>query len=331
MARPSCLPDNFTLSLVAVVTLASVLPASGSVARYFEALTTLAIGVLFFLHGAKLSRDALLGGATHWRLHLLVFAGTFILYPLLGFALRPVLGALVTPALYSGVLFLCVLPSTVQSSIALVSIARGNVSAAVCSASASTLIGVFFTPVLVGLFVLPGSHAAASLDAIGRILLQLMLPFFAGHLLRPWIGEAIRRHGSKLQYVDQGSILLVVYTAFSAAVIQGLWQQVSATTLAGLLVVCAVLLGLALTAMTWAARRFGFAKADEIAIVFCGSKKSLASGIPMAKILFASGTVGTIVLPLMLFHQMQLMLGALLARRYANRPAIPDYAGALKI
>jgi solute carrier family 10 (sodium/bile acid cotransporter), member 7 len=331
MARPSYLPDNFTLSLVAVVALASLLPASGAVAHFFEALTTVAIGVLFFLHGAKLSREALVGGILHWRLHLLVFAGTFILYPVLGLVLRPVLGQLVTPALYAGVLFLCVLPSTVQSSIALVSMARGNVSAAICSASASTLVGVFLTPVLVGLVVLPGSHATASLDAIGRILLQLMLPFMAGHLLRPWIGGVVRRHGAKLRFVDQGSILLVVYTAFSAAVIEGLWQQVSLATLAGLLVVCAVLLALALTIMTWAARRFGFATPDEIAIVFCGSKKSLASGIPMAKILFASGTVGTIVLPLMLFHQMQLMVGALLARRYANRPQIAELAQPLQV
>jgi solute carrier family 10 (sodium/bile acid cotransporter), member 7 len=179
--------------------------------------------------------------------------------------------------------------------------------------------------------VLPGSHAAASLDAIGRILLQLMLPFMTGHLLRPWIGEAVRRHGAKLRYVDQGSIVLVVYTAFSAAVIQGLWQQVSLATLAGLLVVCAVLLGLSLTTMTWAARRFGFSTPDEIAIVFCGSKKSLASGIPMAKILFASGAVGTIVLPLMLFHQMQLMVGALLARRYARRPQLQDLGASLPV
>ena len=158
MARPSYLPDNFTLSLVAVVALASLLPASGAVAHFFEALTTVAIGVLFFLHGAKLSREALVGGVLHWRLHLLVFAGTFVLFPVLGLVLRPVLEPLVTPALYAGVLFLCVLPATVQSAIALVSMARGNVPAAICSASASTLMGVFVTPVLVGLVVMPGSQ-----------------------------------------------------------------------------------------------------------------------------------------------------------------------------
>lgn len=321
MARSRYLPDNFTLSLVTVVTLASLWPAHGGTARFFEQLTTVAIGLLFFLHGAKLSREAILGGITHWRLHLLVFASTFVLFPVLGLVLRPVLSPLVTPDLYTGVLFLCVLPATVQSAIAFTSMARGNMPAAVCSASASTLLGVFITPLLVNLLVVQHGGAGGSLDAIGRILLQLMVPFVAGHLLRPWIGGWIKKRASVLTLVDRGSILLVVYTAFSAAVIEGLWKQVPISALAGLLVVCAVLLALALASTTWLSRRLGFSKADEITIVFCGSKKSLASGIPMAKVLFASHAVGAIVLPLMLFHQMQLMVCAVLAQRYARRQA----------
>ncbi|HET7834920.1 MAG TPA: bile acid:sodium symporter family protein [Variovorax sp.] len=321
MARSRYLPDNFTLALVATVTLASLWPASGATAHFFERLTTVAIGLLFFLHGAKLSREAVMGGITHWRLHLLVFGATFVMFPLLGLALKPVLTPLVTPELYTGVLFLCVLPATVQSAIAFTSMARGNMPAAICSASASTMLGVFITPLLVNLIVVPNGAASASFDAIGRILLQLMVPFVAGHLLRPWIGGWIKRRASVLTLVDRGSILLVVYTAFSAAVIEGLWKQVPMSALAGLLVVCAVLLALALFVTTWASRALGFDKADEITIVFCGSKKSLASGIPMAKVLFASHAVGAIVLPLMLFHQMQLMVCAVLAQRYARRKA----------
>lgn len=320
MARSRYLPDNFTLALVTTVGLASLLPASGSTAHFFERLTTVAIGLLFFLHGAKLSREAIVQGVGHWRLHLLVLACTFVLFPALGLALRPVLEPLVTPALYTGVLYLCVLPATVQSAIAFTSLARGNVPAAICSASASTLLGVFVTPLLVGLVVTTGGAASASLDAIGRILLQLMAPFVVGHLLRPWIGAWVKRHASTLTLVDRGSILLVVYTAFSAAVIEGLWKQVSPTALAGLLVVLAVLLAIALTSTTWLARKLGFDKADEVTIVFCGSKKSLASGVPMAHVLFAASAVGTIVLPVMLFHQMQLMVCAVLAQRYARRP-----------
>ena len=326
MARSRFLPDNFTLALLSTVLLATLLPASGRAAQFFDGLTTLAIALLFFLHGAKLSREAILNGITHWRLHLLVFCATFVLFPLLGLALKPVLAPLVTPALYVGVLYLCVLPATVQSAIAFTSLARGNVPAAVCSASASTLLGVFVTPLLVNVIVLPHGGAGVSLDSVGRILLQLMLPFVAGHLLRPWIGDFVRRNAAVLKFVDQGSILLVVYTAFSAAVIEGLWKQVPLEALGGLLVVCAVLLALALTLTTLAARKLGFDKADEITIVFCGSKKSLASGVPMAKVLFPASQVGAIVLPLMLFHQIQLMVCAVLAQRYARRPATEDDA-----
>jgi len=324
MARSRYLPDNFTLALIVVVTLASLLPASGGAAHFFERLTTFAIGLLFFLHGAKLSREAILGGITHWRLHVLVFAATFAMFPLLGLLLRPVLAPLVTPDLYTGVLFLCVLPATVQSAIAFTSMARGNIPAAVCSASASTMLGVFVTPVLANLLVVQHSGAGHSLDAIGRILLQLMVPFVAGHLLRPWIGGWVKKHAPVLTLVDRGSILLVVYTAFSAAVIEGLWKQVPLSALAGVLVICAVLLGLALAITAWTSRALGFDKADQITIVFCGSKKSLASGIPMAKVLFASHAVGAIVLPLMLFHQMQLMVCAVLAQRYARRREVVE-------
>ncbi|MDR3453641.1 MAG: bile acid:sodium symporter [Rhodoferax sp.] len=320
MLRPRFLPDNFTLALVTTVALASWWPARGALAPAFETLTSVAIGLLFFLHGAKLSRQAIIAGATHWRLHLLVLASTFVMFPLFGLALKPLLGPLVTPDLYLGVLFLCMLPATVQSSIAFTSIARGNVAAAVCSASASTLIGIFVTPVLVSLFVVPHHAGGASAwGSIGHIMLQLMAPFVAGQLLRGWIGPWLGRYSGALKFVDQGSILLVVYTAFSAAVVQGLWKQVSLSSLAGLLVVCVVLLALMLALTGWSARRLGFSREDEITIVFCGSKKSLASGIPMAKVLFAAHVVGAVVLPLMLFHQIQLMVCAVLARRYARR------------
>jgi sodium/bile acid cotransporter 7 len=320
MARSRFLPDNFTLSLVVTVALASFLPASGDVARFFDGLTTVAIGLLFFLHGAKLSRQAILSGITHWRLHILVFLCTFVLFPVLGVALRPLLSSLVTPTLYIGVMFLCVLPATVQSAIAFTSMGGGNIPAAVCSASASTLLGVFVTPLLANLLVVHG-HAGSSLDSIGRILLQLMVPFIAGHLLRPWIGGFVGRHAKVLSLVDRGSILLVVYTAFGAAVIDGLWSQIPLSALAGLLVVCSVLLGLALFTTRFAARRFGFSKPDEVTIVFCGSKKSLASGMPMAHVLFSASGAGAVVLPLMLFHQLQLMVCAVLAKRYSTLTA----------
>ena len=313
--------DNFTLTLLAVVAAASLLPARGLGALFFEGLTTAAIALLFCMHGAKLSRRAIIDGATHWRLHLLVFGCTFVLFPLLGLALGPVLLPLLGEPLYLGVLFLCVLPGTVQSAIAFTSLAGGNVPAAVCSASASSLIGILLTPLLVGLLLQVQADAAAgsTLEAIGAISLQLLLPFVAGHLLRPRIGAWVDRHRALLSRVDQGSILLVVYTAFSASVVEGLWGTVSPGQLARLTLACALLLALVLGLTAWLGRRLGFGRADQITIVFGGSKKSMATGVPMAKVLFAGSMLGPMLLPLMLFHQIQLMVCAVLAQRYARR------------
>jgi sodium/bile acid cotransporter 7 len=321
-------PDSFTLSLVCTVLLASLLPARGATALAFGDLTTVAIGALFFMHGAKLSKDAVIAGLAHWRLHLLVLLSTFVLFPVLGLLLKPLALTLVTPELYVGLLFLCALPSTVQSSIAMTSMARGNIPAAICSASASNFIGIFLTPVLVGLLVVHGNAGKSSGEAMMSIVVQLLLPFIAGQLLRPWIGAWVARHKAALKYVDQGSILLVVYTAFSEAVGQGLWQQLAPGTLLSLLLLSAVLLGLVLTIGTYVGRRLGFDKEDEITIVFCGSKKSLASGVPMAKVLFAHHALGMVILPLMLFHQLQLMVCAVLAQRYAGRARAPGETAA---
>jgi sodium/bile acid cotransporter 7 len=326
MTRPKFLPDNFTLALVGTVTLASLLPCRGEVGVAFNSLTDVAIGLLFFLHGAKLSREAIVAGATNWRLHVVVLASTFVLFPLLGLALKPILSPIVTPELYIGILFLCTLPSTVQSSIAFTSMGKGNVPAAVCSASASSLLGIFISPALVGIVV--SNHSATGGSAwhtVGSIVLQLLVPFVAGQLLRPVIGKWVDKHKFLLRFVDQGSILLVVYVAFSEAVNEGIWHNISLQALGGLVVANVVLLALALGITSFASKRLGFNRADQITIVFCGSKKSLASGIPMAKVMFASHA-GAVVLPLMLFHQIQLMICAVLAQRWGARDLSAEHA-----
>ena len=318
MKRPRFLPDNFTLAMIATVIAASFFPCHGQGEIIFNNITHVAVSLLFFLHGAKLSREAVIAGITHWRLHLLVMLCTFALFPLLGLVLKPLLTPLVTPDLYLGILFLCMLPSTVQSSIAFTAAARGNVPAAICSASASNLFGIFLTPVLVGLLTSAQMAGGSPLESALQIALQLLLPFIAGQIARRWIGGWVERNKALTRLVDQGSILLVVYTAFSEAVGQGLWHEVSWATLAGLMVINVLLLGLVMFISAQAARRLGFNREDRIAIVFCGSKKSLASGVPMAKVLFAGGALGAVVLPLMLFHQLQLMVCAVLAQRYAK-------------
>ncbi|TCV99778.1 bile acid:sodium symporter family protein [Biostraticola tofi] len=314
--------DKFLLVLVVVVIVASFFPCRGIVKVFFEYLTTAAIALLFFMHGAKLSREAIIGGMGHWRLHLVVFLSTFALFPLLGIAMKVFVPALLETPVYLGFLYLCALPATVQSAIAFTSVAGGNVAAAICSASASSILGVFLSPVLVGLLMHTQDGASSNtLHAIGAIILQLMVPFVIGHLSRPLIGAWVARHKKLINITDRSSILLVVYTAFSAAVVEGIWHQITGWSLVAILAFSLVLLAIVLVVNTWTARLMGFNTADEITIVFCGSKKSLANGIPMANVLFPSAAVGAIVLPLMIFHQVQLMVCAVLAQRYARRIA----------
>ena len=311
--------DKYLLLLIGTVALASILPARGAAAPVADAAVNGAVALLFFLYGARLAPRAVVDGLLHWRLQALIFSATFILFPILGLIFTTLLGRWIPPTLSLGLMFVCVLPSTVQSSIAFTSIARGNVPAALCGASVSSLFGMVVTPALVAILV----HAAGggfSTKALEEIALQLFAPFLAGQALRPLIGDFLLRHKRITSVVDRGSILLVVYAAFSAGVVAGIWHQIDLGSLALVLAIDVTLLALVLTATTIASRAFGFSKEDEITIVFCGSKKSMAGGIPMANILFPGHAVGLIVLPLMLFHQAQLFACATLAQRYARRP-----------
>jgi sodium/bile acid cotransporter 7 len=308
--------DPYIAAIVGMVGLASLLPVHDAGAVVAGHLTTAAIALLFFLHGARLAPSAALAGAWHWRLHVVVLGSTFLLFPALGLGARALFPHLLSAPLWTGLILLCVLPSTVQSSIAFTSIGRGNVPAALCAATASNLLGMLLTPLLAGLLL--SSQGGFSVKGAGDIIVQLLLPFAAGQLARPLIGGWALRNKTLLGLVDRGSILLVVYVAFSEGVTQGIWHQLGLAELGRLVAVDAVLLAAVLAITTAGSRLLGFSRADEVTIVFCGSKKSLASGLPMATVLLAGQSVGLIVLPLMLFHQIQLMVCATLAKRYAN-------------
>ncbi|MFN3678056.1 MAG: bile acid:sodium symporter family protein [Sphingomonas pseudosanguinis] len=308
--------EPFVLTLLGTVLLATLLPARGGFALFAGYVADAGIVLLFFLHGAKLSRDAIWQGLRNWPLHLAVLAVTFGLFPLLGLGLSRLPG--IDPAMGAGILFLTLLPSTVQSSIAFTAIARGNVAAAICSASFSNLLGILVTPALVAVLMQVDGGKGVSLASIEGIVLQLLAPFVLGHLLRPWIGGFVGRHKAMLTIVDRGSILLVVYTAFGAAVVEGLWTRVSPGDLGRLMLICLLLLGVIL-ALTFAiARVMRLPREDAIVLQFCGSKKSLASGVPMAGVLFPAAQVGILLLPIMLFHQIQLIACAVLARHYGE-------------
>ncbi|HET9695068.1 MAG TPA: bile acid:sodium symporter family protein [Steroidobacteraceae bacterium] len=309
-------PDSFTVMIVATVVLASIAPAAGVAVPLLDAAVKASVMALFFLHGARLAREAVLQAIGHWRLQLLILASTYLAFPLLGLAAGALFSRVLEPTLYLGFLFLCCLPSTVQSSIAFTSVGRGNVPAAACAASASNLLGIFVTPLLTGLLL--ARQGEVTFGAIGSIVLLLLVPFVAGQVARPWLGGWVSRRRLLLTTVDRGAILLMIYAAFGKAVEAGVWQRISGVDLALVVVVSLALLAAAVTAATLAARRLGFARGDEVAIVFCGSMKSLVTGLPMANVLFPGAQAGILVIPLIVFHQVQLLACAVLARRYGQ-------------
>ncbi|RCW87154.1 bile acid:sodium symporter family protein [Paracoccus lutimaris] len=310
--------DTYMLLLVGTVLLGLILPARGIAAEALRGVTFWAVTLLFFLYGAKLDPASVRAGLLNWRLQGLTFAATYLLFPVLGLILAAVFGGVLGPQLTLGLLFLCVLPSTVQSSIAFTSIAGGNVPAAICAASLSNLIGVALTPLLVAQ-LLHQDGGGISLDAIEKIALQILLPFILGQILRPWIGGFVQRHKLLTMVVDRGSILLIVYSAFGAGTVAGIWSAIPAPSLILCLAVVTLLLALAMGIMVASGRITHMPHQDRAVLFFCGSTKSLASGLPIATAIFPAATVGATVLPVMIYHMTQLLVCSAIAQRMARR------------
>lgn len=316
--------DIYTILLIATVGLATVLPVSGRLADVVSLLSYAAVTLLFFLYGAKLKSDAIIAGITNWKLQGLVLATTYLVFPLLGLGVAYLTQAWLPEPLIIGLIFLTILPSTVQSSIALTAMAGGNVPASICAASLSNVIGVLMTPLLAALLLATGGLKIDT-DSVIRIAAQLLLPFVVGQLLRPLIGGWIERNKTLTMIVDRGSILLIVYSAFSAGMVAGIWSQIDGFALTLLIIVCIVLLIVVILLMEWAGRLAGLSREDAISLLFCGSQKSLASGVPMANILFAGHPVSMIILPIMIYHQFQLLLCAAIASRRSKAIAAVNY------
>jgi sodium/bile acid cotransporter 7 len=313
------LPDPFIPAVLLTLLLATLWPASGDAAVAVGMLAKAAVMLLFFLHGAKLPRENLVAAVMHWRLHLLILGSTYLLFPVLGLALTTLFPSLLPVQLWAGVLFLCALPSTVQMSIAFTAMARGNVAASVTSAAVSNLLGVFLTPLIAGALLQAQGSGALPLDSIWKVVVQLLLPFAAGHLLRPLLADWAARNKRLITWSDRLTILLAVYSAFSAAVIDGSWSDWSLATLLTLAAVCGVLLASVMLLTIGGSRILGIATPDQRSVLYCGSFKSLVSGVPMASVLFPSTAIGAMILPVMIYHQLQLMVSATVAPRQARR------------
>jgi sodium/bile acid cotransporter 7 len=317
-------PDWFLTGMVLATALAWLFPGPGASGGWLhpELLTKAGVALIFFLHGLALSFASLRAGALNWRLHVLVQACTFLLFPVLGLGLMAALRDTVAPELVLGVFFLCALPSTVSSSIAMTAAARGNVAGAVFNATLSSLIGIVATPLWIA-WVMQTSGAARPIGPVVVDLLRwLVLPLAVGQALRPWLGAWAARHKPKIGVVDRLTILLLVYTSFCDSFKEGVWSRHGAGDVFVVSAVCAVLFALVLWLTARAARLWGFAREDRIAAIFCGSKKTLASGVPMAKVIFgAHPGLGLILLPIMIYHPLQLIVCGVLAQRWGKAPS----------
>jgi solute carrier family 10 (sodium/bile acid cotransporter), member 7 len=317
--------DPFIIAIVAALLAGLFIPVPDAVREGLDVASDVAIVVLFLLYGARMPTREILTGLRNIRLQGGTLASTFVLFPLLGLGAAALATPFLGAPLAAGILYLSLLPSTVQSSVALVSVARGNVAGAITSATISNLLGMLLTPALVLTFM--GASGALGLDGLRSVLLQLLLPFVVGQLLQPLVGNWVRAHKRLTTLWDRGTILLVVLVAVLTATADGVWDEVSPLALLGVLGVSAVLLAIVLTATWWGGRLLRLDRPDRTVLLMCGSKKSLATGLPMLAALFPAAVAGPIAVPVIVFHQLQLITCAVIARRLgrtadeANVPA----------
>lgn len=306
--------DPFVVMILALAGLGIVLPAQGTALEVVSVLVLVGIVALFFLYGARLSAAEVVHGVRVWRVHLVIVAATFVLFPLLGLALSPLAPSIISEQLLAALVFLCLVPSTVQSSVAFTSIAGGNRAIAVVAASISSLLGVFLTPLLVALVL--GGEVRVDAEAVLRIVGLLLVPFIVGQLSRRWLRPWLVRHESQLRRFDRLTVLLVVYVGFSRGTNAAVWDVLDWNDAAVVAGVCVGLLAVASLVCWLAGRRFD--RGAAVAIYFCGTNKSLAAGLPMASVLFSATTFPLMILPLMLYHQLQLIVGSIVATRLSG-------------
>lgn len=324
------LPDRFVLLMVLAVILALVFPQIGVADGPLKLglVTDFGIALVFFLHGANLERQKLVTGLKNWKVHLLIQTTTFVVFPILGLLLFFTLNTVLPEFLLLGFFFVAALPSTVSSSVAMTALAKGNVPVAVFNATLSGLLGMIITPALMSIVTATGESNFSVLDAMVDIAITLLLPFVLGQLARPLIKGVLTKYKSIISKIDRTVILLIVFSSFAESTAGGVWSQFTLIQFAVTISLVLVFLGLAFTYTIFASKRLSLPLEDESASVFCGSTKSLANGAPIAQILFAGNpNMGLIMLPLMLYHQLQLMACAVMAQRYARKVSTLEAEG----
>lgn len=313
--------DWFLTGMFLAILVAAVFPTPGAEGGWLhpELLTKAGVALVFFLNGAGLSFKALKDGIFRWRLHLLIQSSTFLLFPLVGGLFLLVAGRWISPDLKLGLFYLCAMPSTVSSSVAMTSAARGNVPVAVFNATLSSLLGVVITPLWMSLMLNTSGQHMDIMKVFIDLVKWLVLPLVIGQLMRPLIGGWIHKHKKLTQIADRGTILILVYTSFCDSFAKHIWTGNSPATMILTLAATLGLFFLILRLLWTVCDRFGIAPEFRAAVVFCGTKKSLATGVPMAHLIFAGNpALGLILLPIMVYHPLQLLICTPLANRWAN-------------
>jgi len=327
--------DWFLCGMVLATVLAWILPRYGGSGGVLHLDKVINIGVflVFFMHGANLSGEQIGRGLRNWRLHVMVQGFTFVVFPLLWLAAKYLGGDSLPPMLMLGFLYLCALPSTISSSVALTGSAKGNVPGAILNASLSSVLGIFITPWLVSLAIGSGKGGIDLGPTLLNLSLMLLAPLLLGQIARRWVGAFLARHKRYTNILDKCVILLLVYSAFCNSMLSGLWDQQSGNVILAAFLGSAVLLAAVLLLTTRATHWAGFDHGDQVAGVFCASKKSLAAGAPMAALIFGQHpALGLILLPIMIYHPMQLVVCSIMAETYNQRASrlnapVPAAAG----
>ena len=316
--------NGFVLALIAAVILAFLFPepaAHGGVLQP-EIVSNFGISLILFLQGLSLAFEKVRSGAGNWRLHLIIQVFTFGIFPLAGLFLQFV-GPLVWPSepppIRDGFLFLCVLPSTVSTSVVLTAVARGNTAGALFNAAFSNILGVFLTPVLVHLLMRTTGQTAPFGPLLLKIMLLTLVPFFTGMLLRRFVVLWVEAHRAWVARICNTVIVFIVYSAFCDSVQARIWER-HGLQMTGLVLVFAVALFTGMSLLIYATCRAArLNREDLIAAYFCAVKKTLAMGVPLAILIFGKrDDLSLILLPIMIYHPLQLFVNGVLANQWSK-------------
>ncbi|MCW5912584.1 MAG: bile acid:sodium symporter [Cyclobacteriaceae bacterium] len=311
--------DGFVPAIIITVTIAYFFPRGDSIIP-FDIIGQIGVSLIFFFYGLKLSPDKLKAGLKNWKLHVLVQASTFVLFPLLVLPFHPLMQTEEQANLWLAFLFLAALPSTVSSSVVMVSIAKGNVPAAIFNASISGLIGIAVTPLWMSSFIPPTTYSFDLITVYSDLVIHILAPVTSGILLQRYLGQYAQKYSRQLSLFDKSVILLIIYKSFSGSFESNVFSTVSIADLALIAAGVIILFFIVYYLTGYLARLLNFNTADKITLQFCGTKKSLVHGTVFSKILFEqSASVGIILLPVMLFHAIQILVVSIIASKLAAR------------